>query len=99
MNNNSKNNIKKQSTFQAESSQSSPFGGSDIDRDGGGRGLKVKCPASVSNLVCGFDIFGMALHKPFDIISAKLINEPKVIIRHVDNFNLPTDPEKNVAGV
>ena len=65
----------------------------------GDGGIKVKCPATVANLVCGFDILGMALHEPYDVISLSLINEPKVVIRHKDNFNLPTEPEKNVAGV
>jgi homoserine kinase len=41
----------------------------------------------------------MALCEPFDIMEMKLINEPKVIIRNKDAFNLPTDAEKNVAGV
>jgi homoserine kinase len=61
--------------------------------------IKVKCPATVANLVCGFDILGMALNKPFDLMTLKLLDEPKVIIRNKDAFNLPTEPEKNVAGV
>lgn len=62
-------------------------------------GCIVHCPATVANLVCGFDILGMALLEPFDIMKVKLINESKVIIHNLDDFNLPTDPEKNVAGV
>ena len=62
-------------------------------------GIKVKCPATVANLVCGFDILGMALNEPFDLMTLKLLDEPKVIIRNKDAFNLPTEPEKNVAGV
>ena len=61
--------------------------------------VKVKCPATVANLVCGFDILGMALNEPFDVMEMNLIEEPKVIIRNKDAYNLPTDPEKNVAGV
>ena len=61
--------------------------------------VKVKCPATVANLVCGFDILGMALNDPFDIMQITLTDKPGVIIRNKDNFNLPTDPEKNVAGV
>ena len=67
-----------------------------IDQAGG---IKVKCPATVANLVCGFDILGMALNEPFDLMTLKLLDEPKVIIRNKDTFNLPTEPEKNVAGV
>ncbi len=65
-------------------------------RDGG---IKIKSPATVANLVCGFDILGMALHEPYDIMEMKLLEEPKVIIHHKDAFGLPTEPEKNVAGV
>ena len=53
----------------------------------------------MANLVCGFDILGMALNEPNDIMEVTLLDEPKVIIHNRDNYNLPTDPEKNVAGV
>lgn len=61
--------------------------------------VKIICPATVANLVCGFDILGMALQVPYDIMKLKLIDEPKVIITNKDNYDLPTDAEKNVAGV
>jgi homoserine kinase len=61
--------------------------------------VRIKSPGTVANLVCGFDILGLALNDPFDIMEVKLLNEPKVVISNRDNFNLPTDPEKNVAGV
>ena len=61
--------------------------------------VKVKSPGTVANLVCGFDILGMALSEPYDVMELTLLNEPKVIIHNRDNFNLPADPEKNVAGV
>ncbi len=59
----------------------------------------VKCPGTVANLVCGFDILGLALSSPYDIMEVTLLNEPKVVIHNRDNYNLPTEPEKNVAGV
>ena len=61
--------------------------------------IKIKSPATVANLVCGFDILGMALNEPFDVMELRLLDEPRVIIRHNDDFNLPVEPEKNVAGV
>jgi homoserine kinase len=61
--------------------------------------VKIKCPGTVANLVCGFDILGMALNEPNDIMEVTLLDEPKVIIHNRDSYNLPTDPEKNVAGV
>ena len=61
--------------------------------------ISVRCPATVANLVCGFDILGLALGEPCDIMEVKMIDEPTVIIHNRDGFNLPTEPEKNVAGV
>ena len=59
----------------------------------------VRCPGTVANLVCGFDILGLALNEPADVMEVTLLDEPVVIIENRDTFNLPTDPEKNVAGV
>ncbi|MDQ3550158.1 MAG: homoserine kinase [Bacteroidota bacterium] len=60
--------------------------------------VKVSCPATVANLVCGFDVLGLCIKEPFDIISMKLLDENKIIIISSDNFPLPVDPEKNTAG-
>ncbi|MEI2737223.1 MAG: homoserine kinase [Chitinophagaceae bacterium] len=59
----------------------------------------VHSPGTVANLVCGFDILGLALNEPYDVMELTLLNEPKVIIHNRDKFNLPTEAEKNVAGV
>lgn len=61
--------------------------------------VKVHSPGTVANLVCGFDILGLALNEPYDIMKLKLWDEPKVVIHNKDAFDLPTEPEKNVAGV
>jgi len=61
--------------------------------------VRIKSPGTVANLVCGFDILGLALNDPYDIMEVKLLNEPKVVINNRDDFNLPTEPERNVAGV
>ncbi|MDQ0067773.1 homoserine kinase [Chryseobacterium lathyri] len=61
--------------------------------------IKIKVPATVANLVCGFDILGMAIHEPYDEMELKLLDSPEIIIRHEDHFGLPEDPSKNVAGV
>ncbi len=61
--------------------------------------VKVYSPATVANLVCGFDVLGMALNEPFDIMTIRLIDEPTVVIHNEDDFDLPTDPSRNVAGV
>jgi homoserine kinase len=94
MTDNSENRFSNEHSILSEGSESSPSG-----KVSGGRSIKVKCPATVANLVCGFDILGMALNEPFDVMEMKLTDEPKVIIRNKDAFNLPTDAVKNVAGV
>ncbi len=60
--------------------------------------VKVCSPATVANLVCGFDILGMALNHPQDEMELILSDEPGIRIKHIDDFNLPTETEKNVAG-
>ncbi len=61
--------------------------------------VKIHSPGTVANLVCGFDIIGMALSEPYDVMELTLLDEPNVIIHNKDSFDLPTEPEKNVAGV
>ncbi len=61
--------------------------------------VRVHAPATVSNVVCGFDCLGFALSKPFDELLVRKIDEPVIRITHHDDFGLPTDAEKNVAGV
>ena len=61
--------------------------------------IKVLSPATVANVSCGFDCLGFALDEPFDEMIVRKIEEKIVRIIHKDDFNLPTDAEKNVAGV
>jgi homoserine kinase len=61
--------------------------------------IKVKAPATVANLVCGFDVLGMPLEHPYDEMELTLLNKPQIIIQHKDKYGLPITPEKNVAGV
>lgn len=63
-----------------------------------GKGVKVLAPATVANLVCGFDVLGMALQQPQDIMEVRLRDEPGIVIQHADGYDLPVEPEKNVAG-
>jgi homoserine kinase len=60
--------------------------------------VTVQCPGTVANLVCGFDILGMALQAPFDLMEVRLLDEPKVTVTSRDGFPLPTDPAHNTAG-
>src|ERR1051325_7297871 len=60
--------------------------------------IKIKSPATVANLVCGFDVLGMCLHEPYDEMEIKLIDEKQIIIHSADGYNLPKDPAQNTAG-
>lgn len=62
------------------------------------RSVTVSSPATIANLVCGFDILGLALQEPYDLMTVKLISEPVIRITNTDSFGLPTDPAQNVAG-
>lgn len=63
------------------------------------KSVKVRIPATIANLVCGFDILGMAVHEPYDEMEMILSDEPGLRIRHTDAFGLPTDSLKNISGV
>jgi homoserine kinase len=60
--------------------------------------INILAPATVANLVCGFDILGLALNDPQDEMQLSLSDEPGLRIKHIDTYNLPTEPTKNVAG-
>ena len=60
--------------------------------------VRVLSPATVANVVCGYDCLGFALAEPNDEMTVRKIDEKGVRIINRDDFNLPTEPEKNVAG-
>ncbi len=60
--------------------------------------IKIKTPATIANIVCGFDVLGMCLHEPYDIMEVTLLNEKKILLQSTDGFNLPTEPHLNTAG-
>src|SRR5579871_3787807 len=62
------------------------------------KSVKIYSPATVANLVCGFDVLGMCLNEPNDTMEVKLLDEKKVIIKSKDGYNLPADPAQNTAG-
>jgi homoserine kinase len=64
--------------------------------------IKIKAPATVANMVCGFDILGFAVNNPYDEMEMRLVtraaDNAAITIINMDDYDLPTDPEKNVAG-
>jgi homoserine kinase len=62
------------------------------------RKVKVKAHATVANLVCGFDILGLCLEDPYDVMEVCLLNDKKVVIESANGYSLPLEPENNTAG-
>ena len=60
--------------------------------------IKVQSSATVANIVCGFDILGFALNEPYDELAIEISDEPGTKIINQDDYNLPTEAEKNVSG-
>jgi homoserine kinase len=60
--------------------------------------VKILAPATIANLVCGFDVLGLCLNDPSDIMHVHLLDEKKVVIHSAGSYNLPSDPAKNTAG-
>lgn len=61
--------------------------------------ISILAPATVSNVVCGFDCLGFALDGPCDEMTVRKIDAREVRIVHHDSFGLSTAAENNVAGV
>lgn len=63
--------------------------------------IKVFAPATVANVACGFDIFGLALDNPGDEVIVKKRADDKVVITKItgDAGKLPYDSEKNTVTV
>jgi homoserine kinase len=58
-------------------------------------------PATVSNVACGFDVLGFALHEPGDVVTAALSAGGGVTIAEIcgDNGRLPRAASRNTAGI
>jgi homoserine kinase len=60
--------------------------------------ITIHAPATVANLVCGFDVLGLCLHEPYDIMRVRLLDKREVSIQTTDGYPLPSDPAMNTAG-
>jgi homoserine kinase len=63
-------------------------------------GVKVFAPATVGNVGPGFDVLGLALAEPGDVVEARP-RSADVVITEIrgDEGRLPRDAEKNTAGI
>lgn len=66
-----------------------------------GKWVKIAAPATISNIGPGFDIFGMALKEPFDIIEGRKTDSGIVISEMTGPGadSIPADPKKNSVGI
>jgi homoserine kinase len=64
-----------------------------------GEYLKIRVPATCANLGAGFDVFGIALETPFDIIEIEKSDSIKIEMLGRDSKYVPTDPKRNIAGI
>lgn len=61
--------------------------------------IRVRVPATSANLGAGFDVFGIALGFPADIIEVKKSEKIEIEVRGVGREHIPTDPRRNTAGI
>jgi len=65
------------------------------------RSVNVFAPATVANVVCGYDVLGFAVNAPGDEVIMRFRDEPGVIITKIsgDEGRLPYDPAKNTVSL
>jgi len=63
--------------------------------------IKVFAPATVANVVCGFDVLGFAVNEPGDEVIMRMTDKPGITISKItgDDGRLPLDPRKNTVSV
>ncbi|QHS54764.1 homoserine kinase [Mucilaginibacter sp. 14171R-50] len=68
---------------------------------GGREGIHVFAPATVANVVCGFDVLGFAVNEPGDEVIMRMTNKPGITISKItgDDGRLPLNPAKNTVSV
>ncbi|RYG00409.1 MAG: homoserine kinase, partial [Chitinophagaceae bacterium] len=62
--------------------------------------IKVFAPATVANVVCGFDVLGFAVNEPGDEVLMRLVDKPGVRLIKItgDDGRLPLDAAKNTVS-
>ena len=63
------------------------------------KSIRVFSPASVSNVICGFDVLGFAIDGLGDEIIIQKSNSKSVKIKRVSGYQIPIDSKKNTASV
>lgn len=60
--------------------------------------VTVRAPATSANLGSGFDVFGVALDRPTDVIRVERREETTIEVTGVGARYIPEDPEQNTVG-
>ncbi|WP_458185647.1 homoserine kinase [Haladaptatus sp. NG-WS-4] len=61
--------------------------------------VTVRAPATSANLGSGFDVFGLALAQPADVVRVERASETTIEVTGVGKQYVPEAPAKNTAGV
>jgi homoserine kinase len=72
-----------------------------MDNDIAAKTIQVFAPATVANVVCGFDVLGFAVNEPGDEVVMRVTGKPGITISKItgDDGRLPLDPAKNTVSV
>jgi len=60
--------------------------------------LTVRAPATSANLGSGFDVFGVALSHPADVVRVERADRTTIDVTGAGSEFIPEDPEKNTVG-
>ncbi len=60
--------------------------------------VTVRAPATSANLGSGFDVFGLALDRPADIVTVERAPETTISVTGVGSQYIPEDPAQNTVG-
>jgi len=60
--------------------------------------LTVRAPATSANLGSGFDVFGVALERPADVVRVEKADRTTIDVTGAGSQFIPEDPEKNTVG-
>ena len=82
-----------ENTSLSSRKEKAPFGGLR-------NSIRVFAPATVANVVCGFDVLGFAVNEPGDEVVMRLVDEPGVRLLKItgDDGRLPLDSAKNTVS-
>ncbi|MFW6018770.1 MAG: homoserine kinase [Halapricum sp.] len=60
--------------------------------------LTVRAPATSANLGSGFDVFGVALSRPADVVRVERADRTTIEVTGAGSQFIPEDPKKNTVG-